>query len=50
MSVGINGLGQGSFPLAFSALQRNAPNSAGITAQFTLQAGWTVFNMEAIEE
>jgi hypothetical protein len=50
MGVGINGLGQGSFPLVSSALQRKPHARRAITLQFTLQACWTVFNMEAIEE
>jgi hypothetical protein len=34
----------------FFALQREIRTRSVFTLQFTLQAGWTVFNMEAIEE
>ncbi|MGD5575248.1 hypothetical protein QUU09_22635, partial [Xanthomonas citri pv. citri] len=41
---------KGSFPLLCYALQRDSSDWRQPHPQFTLQAGWTVFNMGAIEE
>jgi hypothetical protein len=48
MGMGINGLGQDAFPLSY-ALRRDQRIFQGTRRDVTLQAGWTVFIIDAIE-